>query len=73
MLVMSTKELISKIEALPPEFLAEVELFVDFLHYKWSREKGNKTLEKRQFGYAKGMFTMSDDFDEPLDDFKDYM
>lgn len=25
------------------------------------------------FGSAKGLIVMSDDFDEPLDDFKDYM
>ena len=25
------------------------------------------------FGSAKGLITMSDDFDEPLEDFKDYM
>lgn len=26
-----------------------------------------------QFGSAKGLVTISDDFDEPLEDFKDYM
>lgn len=26
-----------------------------------------------QFGNARGQITMSDDFDEPLDDFADYM
>ncbi|MGL5871739.1 MAG: type II toxin-antitoxin system Phd/YefM family antitoxin [Xenococcaceae cyanobacterium] len=26
-----------------------------------------------QFGSAKGLITMSDDFDEPLEDFKEYM
>ncbi|MEW6738157.1 MAG: type II toxin-antitoxin system Phd/YefM family antitoxin [Acidobacteriota bacterium] len=26
-----------------------------------------------QFGSAKGMITMSDDFDEPLEEFKEYM
>ncbi len=70
---MSTKELISKIDALPPEFQREVEDFIDFLQQKWSRDTNKKPLEKRQFGYAKGFFKMSDDFDEPLEDFKDYM
>jgi prevent-host-death family protein len=28
---------------------------------------------KPQFGSAKGLITMTEDFDEPLDDFKDYM
>ncbi len=29
--------------------------------------------KKRVFGSAKGTFQMSDDFDEPLEDFKEYM
>ena len=33
--------------------------------------KSDKTIP--QFGCAKGTFEMSVDFDEPLDDFKDYM
>lgn len=28
---------------------------------------------RRQFGSAKGLITVPDDFDEPLDDFKPYM
>jgi antitoxin (DNA-binding transcriptional repressor) of toxin-antitoxin stability system len=28
---------------------------------------------KPKFGSAKGLISMTDDFDEPLDDFKDYM
>ncbi|MDM8544255.1 type II toxin-antitoxin system prevent-host-death family antitoxin [Desulfococcaceae bacterium HSG9] len=28
---------------------------------------------KRKFGSAKGLIRISDDFDEPLEDFKDYM
>ena len=29
--------------------------------------------KRREFGSAKGMIEMSDDFDEPLEDFKEYM
>lgn len=29
--------------------------------------------ERRQFGSAKGLITIADDFEEPLGDFKDYM
>lgn len=34
-----------------------------------------KTSENvvRKAGFLKGTFVMSDDFDEPLEDFKDYM
>ncbi len=28
---------------------------------------------KRRFGSAKGLIKISDDFDEPLDDFRDYV
>ena len=28
---------------------------------------------KRQFGSAKGLIQLQDDFDEPLEDFKEYM
>ena len=30
-------------------------------------------LKERMFGCAKGQFKMADDFDAPLEDFKDYM
>jgi hypothetical protein len=29
--------------------------------------------KEREFGCAKGQFRMADDFDAPLDDFRDYM
>jgi antitoxin (DNA-binding transcriptional repressor) of toxin-antitoxin stability system len=29
--------------------------------------------QQRQFGSAKGLIKVSDDFDEPLEDFKEYM
>ena len=32
-----------------------------------------KTKKERKFGSAKGLIKMADDFDKPLDDFKDYM
>jgi ABC-type Na+ transport system ATPase subunit NatA len=36
--------------------------------------KQKKYLKKREFGCGKGIFTyVSDDFNEPLDDFKEYM
>jgi antitoxin (DNA-binding transcriptional repressor) of toxin-antitoxin stability system len=31
------------------------------------------TNQKPQYGCAKGLIEMDDDFDAPLDDFKDYM
>jgi antitoxin (DNA-binding transcriptional repressor) of toxin-antitoxin stability system len=33
----------------------------------------SKNTPRRRAGSAKGLIKMSDDFDEPLEDFKDYM
>jgi hypothetical protein len=35
--------------------------------------KAQEQKKEREFGCAKGQFWMADDFDEPLEDFKDYM
>lgn len=45
---------------------------LDFVEHKKNAEI-EKTTKKRVFGFAKGKYVMSDDFDEPLEDFKDYM
>jgi hypothetical protein len=62
--------LYSKLALLPDDLKAEVSDFVDFL-----ATKGKKTQEKEkpQFGSGKGMFIIKPDFDEPLEDFKEYM
>jgi len=38
---------------------------------KLSRVHDDK--RQRQFGSAKGLITMAEDFDDPLEDFKEYM
>jgi hypothetical protein len=67
---MTDVQLYTEISSLPSELKQEVSDFVATLRKK---AKGEKKIKERQFGYAKGFFTMSDDFDEPLDDFKEYM
>lgn len=67
---MSTAALLTEITALPPELRREVEDFVAFLHTKKER---SKPITEREFGYAKGKVRLAEDFDAPLDDFKDYM
>ncbi len=51
------------------ELKKEVEDFVDFLLEKSKKEKPTK----RTLGLAKGRIVISDDFDQPLADFKEYM
>lgn len=49
----------------------ELEFFLDYLLTRQSSEATPKKIPK--FGCAKGTFKMADDFDAPLDDFRDYM
>lgn len=67
---MSDLQLYTEISFLPDHLKQEVADFVGFLKSK-SNLKVN--ISERPFGYAKGFFKMSDDFDAPLDDFKGYM
>ena len=63
-------QLYNKINGLPTDLKSEVNDFVDFLLGKRKKESKKK---KPKFGCAKGQIYMSPDFDEPLEDFKDYM
>jgi hypothetical protein len=67
---MKQTPLYTKINYLPTELKSEVNDFVDFL-----LSKRKKEIQKKQpkFGCAKGLIYMSPDFDDPLDDFKEYM
>ena len=67
---MSDAQLHNTIDSLPEDLKKQVMDFVEFLEAK-SYAKVKK--KDRTFGCAKGFFKMSDNFDEPLDDFKEYM
>ena len=62
--------LYTKIEILPENLKKQVADYIDLLLKKYS--KPNTTIEAG-FGSAKGKIKMADDFDAPLDEFKDYM
>lgn len=68
---MDSAQLYNDIETLPENLKEEVKDFVESLKRKVQKQEPEK--KKREYGYAKGAFIMSDDFDEPLEDFKDYM
>lgn len=67
---MTTGTLNFDINSLPKALRKEVTDFVNYL-----KQKNVKMVKpkKRAFGYAKGKVIMSDDFDFPLNEFKDYM
>ena len=67
---MTSTHLNIEINNLPISLRQEIAHFVEFLKLK--NDLTNQSKE-REFGFAKGKIKLSDDFDEPLDLFKDYV
>ncbi len=67
---MTDLQLYTELIALPADLKKEVEGFITSLKAKAQKRSAAR---QRQFGGAAGFFKMHDDFDEPLDDFKEYM
>lgn len=67
---MDNATLYNKLASLPAGLKKEVKDFIDFLSMK-GKQKSKKN--KPKFGSAKNMFVMKSDFDQPLDDFNEYM
>jgi Protein of unknown function (DUF2281) len=65
---MTDWQLYLQIHSLPPNLKKEVSDFVEFL-----KQKSKGEPKERKFGYAKNLFKMAPDFDEPLEDFKNWM
>lgn len=71
---MTEQILIQEIHTLPENLKLEVLHFIQFLKQKQTaKTEPEKRRKKRKAGSAKGMFVMADDFDEPLEDFAEYM
>jgi Protein of unknown function (DUF2281) len=60
--------LYTKLSKLPDSMKTEVSGFIDALLSKNKKQKKTKAT----FGSAKGMFKMKKNFDDPIEDFKDY-
>lgn len=67
---MSSIELQNRINALPENLRREVE---DFVSYLLEKSRKDKMPKAKLRGSLKGKILMSEDFDQPLDDFKEYM
>jgi hypothetical protein len=64
---MNDELILEKVKHLSPNQKKQVLDFIEFL------EKKNDQRPRPTFGSGKGTFEMMPDFDEPLDDFKEYM
>lgn len=70
--MMQDQQLLDKFHSLPSDKQAEVIDFIGYLKSKLNQPV-NQTASRGSYGSLKGTFQMSDDFDAPLEDFKDYM
>lgn len=68
---MNDSVLFEKWSQLPDNLKSRVSEFIDAL---FGRKSENKEIRnKPSFGSGKGMFVMKQNFDEPLEDFKEYL
>ena len=74
---MIMKELIEKIELAPEEIQKQLLDYLETLLKNQSNEQTKSEQTKvRQFGFGKGFFDYipdAEEFNKPLEDFKDYM
>lgn len=70
---MENEILYTKLASVPENLKSEVSDFIDFLLSKAIKDKKATSIPKPKFESAKGMFKVNTGFDEPLEDFKDYM
>ena len=73
---MSNADLFVKINSLPADLRKQVIDFVEFLLKRKNApepSEGDSDRKKPIAGLLKGKIWIADDFDEPLDDLKEYM
>lgn len=78
---MSEQVFLKQYNQLPEALKQELLDFFEFLVLKYKSQSGQKTEDKQptqskptpKAGFLKGTFILSHDFDEPLEDFKEYM
>jgi len=70
---MTEKLILSELHQLPEGLKEEVLHFIIFLKQEHIQQSLPKEKKERIFGKSKGRYVLSDNFDAPLDDFKEYM
>jgi len=69
---MTDLSLYTRISSLPDSLKSEVVDFIDFISTR--RRRATKRVKRiRTFGYAKDSIIIKPGFDDPIDDFNEYM
>jgi Protein of unknown function (DUF2281) len=67
------KAILKKIHALPEKAKEQILVYIEYLNTLYQSGEESKDSKFRKFGSSQGKYTLSSDFDEPLEDFKPYM
>ncbi len=72
---MLSSQLLETLEKLSPDLQTEILHYAEYLAAKYAKTLSSEQSPQkyRQAGTMKGVFTMADDFDAPLEDLKDYI
>lgn len=79
---MTEQVLIQQLSQMPEGMKKELFVFVKYLIFKYktpppaavvAKANGKNGKKPLKAGFLKGTFILADDFDAPLEDFKDYM
>ncbi len=70
---MAENTLLYEIEQLPDTLKQDALNYIFYLKKEYLLPIKPKKNEKRIFGRVKGKYKLAPDFDEPLEDFKEYM
>jgi hypothetical protein len=73
---MYPSSILAQYEKLPDYYKQEANDFIEFLFSKTNQKQNKiekKPLKRNGFGCLKGKIKMAEDFDAPLEDFKEYM
>lgn len=66
---MTDIQLYTKLSSLPTNLKNEVADFIDFMKYK--SDKKSFKVKRRLAGQAKGLISMKDNFEDPIEGFKE--
>lgn len=65
------KAILAQLEKLPEQLKQEVLHYAEFLQKNYAAQF--RKVKNRKAGSAKGKYKLAPDFDEPLEDFREYM
>ncbi|MEO1417667.1 MAG: DUF2281 domain-containing protein [Bacteroidota bacterium] len=70
---MSSQQITAFIQELPEDLQQEVLSFLEYIRYKQKQKEELSKKTRGGYGIIKGKVWMAEDFDAPLEEFKDYM